>query len=226
MKKTYRVKSVGLRTHQAGLKKYLEKEILPRYFKLDAGHNENHIYNVLKFAYQLNELLGEVVGSDLLTTAVLYHDLGITSADETGRADHHRRSGRLVRQDERLRAWLSEDEIEAVATACEQHRASFKGQRESLLSKIVADADTMDAFNFERTVVYTNREWLPGGSVEEKIKHMYGHYRRKFSSQGYAKFELEEAKELTREFREQMNRVGASWESYREFMLKEFGAWL
>jgi hypothetical protein len=222
----YVVPTVTFRTTHPGLDKYLRTKIFPHYFQLDAGHNQNHIYNVLRHGYKINDLRGKEVDENQLTSAILYHDLGITGIDSQGRGAHHLLAAKKVRADKCLPQWFSKQEIEEIATACQQHRASFQGKRQLALAKIVADADTMDAFNFERTIVYVNRNWLPKGTVEAKLKLMYDHYLKKFSARGYASFELPQARELTREFRTLLAQIGGGYDTYRTYFLTYYRDWL
>jgi len=185
---------IKLRIKKPGLETYLREEILPKYADHDVGHGLAHIERVLNFAYQLSDVLGKKgVDEDLLTTAVICHDLGVTSNSRAGRAGHNVRSAAMVRADKGLSRFFTREEKRAVAMACYEHRASYRGERKDLLSKIVADADTMDSVNFERIILYFE-ERFAGESDESVIEQMWQHYMRKqHPEKGYARYDLPEA---------------------------------
>ena len=119
----------------ADLKEYVEKEILPRHEKYDAAHRPDHIRRVIARAMTEGErfkVKGEryadanqgfhlsPLTSHLIYAAASMHDIGICE----GREVHHLASGRIIRADQNLRRWFSEEEIELIAQAAEDHRAS------------------------------------------------------------------------------------------------------
>ena len=185
-----------LRVNRPGLEEYLREQIIPKYEGRDAGHDWLHIERVLDFAYLINEKLGDGgVDENLLTTAVICHDLGATGNDKEGREGHNERSAAMVRSEVGLREFFDEGEIELVATACFEHRSSYEGVRREMLSKIVADADTMDSINFERIILYYEEKY-EGESEEFMIEKMWEHYLKKqHPEQGYARYDLQEAEE-------------------------------
>ena len=119
------------------LVQYIENEIIPRYASFDKAHREDHARAVIDRAlamgknYQINE--------ELLYTAAACHDLGLA----VDRKTHHLESGRIIRADERLRQWFSPEEIETIAQAAEDHRASATTPPRSIYGSLVAEADRM-----------------------------------------------------------------------------------
>ena len=102
------------------LKQYIENEIVPRYAAFDPAHREDHAWSVIAQCGKLGAFYD--VNPELLYAAAAYHDLGLAE----GRELHHLASGRIVRSDARLREWFSGEEIETMAQAVEDHRASGK----------------------------------------------------------------------------------------------------
>ena len=101
------------------IRSFIEREIVPRYDDFDAGHGRDHVLTVMAQALSLAQYYPEVDQS-LLLTAAAYHDLGLIN----GREHHHTDSALIVREDERLRQWFDEAEINTIADAAEDHRAS------------------------------------------------------------------------------------------------------
>ena len=115
---------------------FVEKEIVPLYDNFDAGHKRDHVLTVIDQAQSLAQYYPEVDRS-LLLIAAAYHDLGLIN----GRERHHIDSARIVREDERLRQWFSEEEINTIADAAEDHRASSDHEPRTIYGRIIAEAD-------------------------------------------------------------------------------------
>ena len=115
--------------------KYIEKNILPEYKKVP-GHANVHIDQVISRSLTFAE---DLHGVDLNMVYVIaaYHDLGRLIDDEA----HNIISAEMMRNDERLRDFFSEDDIETMAEAVEDHRASLEGDPRSIYGKIVSSAD-------------------------------------------------------------------------------------
>lgn len=117
------------------LKNYIETDILPLYDSFDAAHQRNHVEMVIE---QSKTIATDIdVNMDMVYTIAAYHDTGLTA----DRKSHHLVSGKIVREDMRLRDWFREEQIEAMAQACEDHRASSDHEPRSIYGKIVAEAD-------------------------------------------------------------------------------------
>ena len=79
------------------------------------------------------------IDEDLLYTAAACHDLGLA----VDRKTHHLESGKIIRADARLREWFTPEQIEAIAQAAEDHRASATTPPRSIYGALVAEADRM-----------------------------------------------------------------------------------
>ena len=117
------------------LKNYIETDILPLYDSFDAAHQRNHVEMVIEQSMTIATDLD--VNMDMVYAIAAYHDTGLTA----DRKSHHLVSGKIVREDMRLRHWFREEQIEAMAQACEDHRASSDHEPRSIYGKIVAEAD-------------------------------------------------------------------------------------
>ena len=116
---------------------FIESKIIPRYATFDKAHREDHARAVIERALAMGQSYD--INADMLYTAAAYHDLGL----EVDRKTHHLESGRIIRSDERLGRWFSKDQIEIIAEAAEDHRASSATPPRSIYGALIAEADRM-----------------------------------------------------------------------------------
>ena len=116
---------------------YIESEIIPRYAAFDKAHREDHARTVIERALAMGKSYD--IDEDMLYVAAACHDLGLA----VDRKTHHLESGRIIRADDRLREWFSAGQIETIAQAAEDHRASAKVPPRSIYGALVAEADRM-----------------------------------------------------------------------------------
>lgn len=170
------------------LKDYIEKEIIPRYAAFDAAHREDHVRSVIR---QCGELARHYdVNPELLYAAAAYHDLGLSE----GRELHHLVSGRIIREDRRLREWFSEDDIETMAQAAEDHRASSKEPPRSIYGKILAEADRLiEPETVIRRTVQFGFSHYPEMSRRQMWERTLTHLEEKYGDGGYLKLWIPES---------------------------------
>lgn len=120
------------------LVRYIETEIIPQYAAFDKAHREDHARAVIERALGMAEQYLQI-DTEMLYTAAACHDLGLA----VDRKMHHLESGRIIRSNERLREWFSPEQIEVIAQAAEDHRASAQTPPRSLYGCLVAEADRM-----------------------------------------------------------------------------------
>ena len=119
------------------LQDYIENEVIPRYASFDMAHREDHARTVVERALSMGKAYD--IDEEMLYTAAACHDLGLA----VDRKTHHLESGRIIRADARLREWFSDGQIEAIAQAAEDHRASATTPPRSIYGCLVAEADRM-----------------------------------------------------------------------------------
>ena len=108
------------------LQNYIESEILPRYEAFDAAHQRDHADTVIRQSLALAEHYD--VKKDMVYAIAAYHDTGLA----VDRKTHHLESGRIIREDARLLEWFTPEEIEVMAQAAEDHRASSDHEPRSI----------------------------------------------------------------------------------------------
>lgn len=163
------------------IRDFIEREIVPRYDAFDAGHNRDHVHTVISQALSLAQYYPEVDACILLTAAA-YHDLGLVN----GREHHHTDSARIVREDERLRQWFSEDEINTIADAAEDHRASSDHEPRTIYGRIVAEADRIiDSETIVRRALQYGLKHNPELDREGQYERLLDHMHEKYDYGGY-----------------------------------------
>ena len=173
---------------EKSLKQYVENEIVPRYASFDAAHREDHARNVIAQCAKLGTFYD--VNPDMLYAAAAFHDLGLVE----GRELHHIVSGRIVRDDLKLREWFSEEEIETIAEAVEDHRASGKQPPRSIYGRILAEADRLiDLMTVIRRTVQYGFAHYPEMSRRQMWERTIEHLKEKYGDGGYLKLWIPES---------------------------------
>jgi uncharacterized protein len=166
------------------LEKYIYDEIVPRYKEFDDAHKEDHALTVIEQALKLMEGSDVPLDRNILLTAAACHDLGLIN----GRDNHHTDSGKIIRADNRLREWFCEEEIELIAQAAEDHRASGKSAPRSIYGMIVAEADrVIDGETIIRRTIQFGFKHYPGLDRDGHIARAVAHLKEKYGRGGYLK---------------------------------------
>ena len=162
------------------LLQYIEQEIIPRYSSFDKAHREDHVRTVIARALEMGR--GYDIDEDMLLAAAAFHDLGLA----VDRKTHHLESGRIIREDGRLREWFSEEQIETIAQAAEDHRASAKTAPRSIYGRLVAEADRLIVPEtiIRRTIQYGMSHY-PGLDREGHWQRTLEHLNEKYARGGY-----------------------------------------
>lgn len=173
---------------QISLKTYVQESILPRYDAFDAAHQRDHAQMVISRALDLAEFYP--VDKEMIYVSAAYHDLGLVA----GRENHHLVSGDILRNDARLHEWFSASQIETMAQAAEDHRASAQREPRSIYGKIIAEADRLidPILVIERTLQYGHKHY-PQLSKEEHFNRAIQHLHEKYGPQGYLKLWIPES---------------------------------
>ena len=172
---------------------YINQEILPRYDHFDAAHQRNHANEVIERSLALAKHYD--VDENMVYTIAAYHDTGLCE----GRDTHHLVSGRIIREDKKLRDWFDEDQIETMAQAAEDHRASSGHEPRSIYGKIVAEADRLITPEkvIRRTIQFT-QDHFPEYDKEQQYQRFREHLLEKYSDTGYLRLWIPESDNATR----------------------------
>ena len=162
------------------LVQYVESEVIPRYAAFDKAHREDHARAVIERALAMGK--NYEINQDLLYTAAACHDLGLA----VDRKTHHLESGKIIRADERLRQWFSPEEIETIAQAAEDHRASATTPPRSIYGSLVAEADRMIVpETIIRRTVQFGLSHYPELDKEGHWQRTQEHLHEKYAEGGY-----------------------------------------
>ena len=195
---------------------YVERGILPRYDFFDAAHQRNHAEEVIARSLALAEHYE--VDIDMVYAIAAYHDTGLCE----GRDMHHLVSGRIIREDKNLREWFDEEQIEAMAQAAEDHRASSGHEPRSIYGKIVAEADRLITPEkvIHRTIQF-GLDHHPELDKEGQYQRFREHLLEKYSDTGYLKLWLPESENAPR--LEELRRIIRDEKQMRKVFERAFG---
>lgn len=132
------------------IEEYIENKIIPLYQKM-AGHTDSHIRQViwrsLNLAEQINNRSIKVddftgcpehkINYDMSYVIAAFHDLGRIIDDAT----HEKISAKILLKDSELPKFFSSEQLNIMAEAVEDHRASNKHDPRSIYGKIISSAD-------------------------------------------------------------------------------------
>lgn len=166
------------------LEKYIYEEIVPRYAAFDPAHREDHALTVIEQSLKLcDDAPSDItIDKEMLLAAAACHDLGLIN----GRDRHHLDSGKMIRSDARLKEWFNPDQIETIAQAAEDHRASGKKEPRSIYGRIVAEADRIiDPETIIRRTIQFGFSNYPELTREEHINRAVSHLKEKYGRGGY-----------------------------------------
>ena len=179
--------------------RYVFDEIVSRYAGFDPAHRENHALTVIEQAMFLLDgreawlkgqpaetaaLWSEEIDREMLFAAAACHDLGLVN----GRENHHTDSGVIIRSDDRLKEWFTPGQIEIIAQAAEDHRASGKSAPRSIYGKIVAEADrVIDGETIILRTIQFGFTHYPDLGREGHIERAVAHLKEKYGRGGYLK---------------------------------------
>ena len=162
------------------LHNYIYKEIILRYAAFDKAHREDHALMVIDRALSMGKRYD--IDEEMLLTAAACHDLGLS----VNRESHHLESGRIIREDKRLSEWFLPGQIETIAQAAEDHRASAKTLPRSIYGRIVAEADRLIVPEtiIRRTVQFSLSHY-PELDKEGHWHRTLEHLHEKYAEGGY-----------------------------------------
>lgn len=162
------------------LRRYIYGEVIPRYAAFDKAHREDHAQAVVERALSMGRQYD--ISEEMLLAAAACHDLGLAVDRQT----HHLESGRIIRADKRLTEWFTTEEIETVAQAAEDHRASAKTPPRSIYGRLVAEADRMIVPEtiIRRTVQFSLSHY-PELDLEGHWRRTLEHLHEKYAEGGY-----------------------------------------
>ncbi len=164
------------------LVKYIQQKILPQYANYDAAHNLLHISTVIDQSMQMSQHYN--VDVDMVYTIAAYHDLGLCK----GRELHHIYSAQMLLSDTELLRWFTLQQMQTMAEAIEDHRASSKNAPRSVYGVIVAEADRfIESETIIRRTIQYGLSNYPKLNKTGHYERMLHHLHEKYAEGGYLK---------------------------------------
>ena len=172
---------------------YIEKDIIPRYDHFDAAHQRDHVNMVIQQSLEIAEHLD--VDPNMVYVIAAYHDTGLCE----GRERHHEVSAQIIKSDKNLRKWFTEEQIQTMADAAEDHRASAKHEPRTIYGRIVAEADRfIDPVTIVKRTIQYGLDHYPELSKEQQYDRMMQHLHEKYGRNGYLKLWFPESPNTAR----------------------------
>ena len=167
---------------------YVESTVIPAYASFDKGHREDHARYVIGQAMDLARWYD--ADPEMVYVAAACHDLGLAEDRKT----HHLVSGRIIREDPALRRWFSAEQIETMAQAAEDHRASSDHEPRSIYGRLVAEADRQIVpETVVRRTVQFGLSHYPELDKEGHWERTCEHLQEKYAEGGYLKLWIPES---------------------------------
>lgn len=166
---------------------YIENYIFPKYKLNEEGHGINHILTVINHSFDIAKNYD--VNLNMIYTISAYHDIG----HHINSKHHEIISAEIMSDDKKLKEFFTQEELEVIKFAIEDHRASCKLEPRSLYGKIISAADKhLDVKTaICRTYTYTKKH-NPEFSFNEIQEEIYNHLNKKFGKNGYAKIYIKD----------------------------------
>lgn len=159
---------------------YVEENIIPLYDRFDKAHRRDHVRMVISQSMALASQMN--VDADMVYVIAAYHDIGLCERRER----HHTVSAQMLLADMTLRNWFTDSQLQTMAEAVEDHRASSDHTPRSLYGRIVAEADRfIDPDTIVRRTVQYGIEHYPELDKEGHHQRMVQHLREKYGRGGY-----------------------------------------
>ena len=116
------------------LKKYIEENIFPKYNKFYA-HGMMHINAVIENMMMLAEYYD--LNKNMAYVIACYHDSGLG----VDRENHEKESGKILANDMELKEYFTNEEIQIMKEAIEDHRGSRKIRPRNFYGECISDSD-------------------------------------------------------------------------------------
>ena len=167
---------------------YILDRVVPQYEGFDSAHNVDHVASVLSAALTMSRCYD--ADREMIAVAAACHDLGLCEDRKT----HHLVSGRIIRADQALRKWFSEEQIETIAQAAEDHRASSDHEPRTIYGKIIAEADRqLNPETVIRRTIQFGLKHYPELDRDGHWQRTLEHLKEKYSESGYIKLWIPES---------------------------------
>ena len=172
---------------------YIEEKVIPLYDHFDPAHRRDHVQLVIQQSMALAD--GLDVDADMVYAIAAYHDIGLCQ----GREHHHEVSAQMLLADSCLHKWFDESQLQTMADAVEDHRASSDHAPRTLYGRILAEADRLiDAETILRRTIQYGLAHYPELTRKEHLQRAMDHLQEKYAEGGYLKLWIPESPNAAR----------------------------
>lgn len=168
------------------LKRYIEKSVLPLYDTNIAGHDREHIEFVIERSFELAREFDLDVDVNMIYVIAAFHDIGYKENPD----NHEEVSSRIFREDDIMTKYFTAEEIDIMADAIVDHRASLEYEARSVYGKLVSSADREISVHnmLKRSILFqADKHKSEHPSLAQVIDYSYKKLSSKYGKGGYAK---------------------------------------
>ena len=162
------------------LKEYIEKHIFPKYKKNDKGHGIEHIKEVIRRSFALNDTFKLGLDHNMMYAIAACHDWGKYEDHKT----HHLIAARNFINDEGMKNFFTDEERIIIKEAIEDHRSSKEDEPRTTYGKLISSADrntTIDMV-FIRSF-FVAHERTPEMIIEEYLDYTIDRLSKRYSEE-------------------------------------------
>ena len=162
------------------LKDYISEHIFPEYEKNDGGHNIAHILEVIRRSFALNDTFKLGLDENMMYVIAACHDWGKYEDHET----HNLIAARNFMNDEGMKKFFNNEEIQIIKEAIEDHRSSKEDEPRSVYGKLISSADrnTRIEIVFIRSF-FVAHERMPETNIEEYLDYTIKRLSKKYDEE-------------------------------------------
>lgn len=184
----YNLRGENMESINIELVKYIENEIFQLYNRNEEGHGINHIRTVIERSLKLAKEYD--ANLNMVYTIAAYHDIG----HYIDRKRHEIISAEIFMKDEKIKQWFTDEQINIIKEAIEDHRASSDHKPRSIYGMIVSTVDRtiIDIDSSIKRAYSYGKKHYDGITEDEQIERVYQHLSEKYGENGYAKVYLKD----------------------------------
>lgn len=175
------------------LKNYIEEKILPLYDSNISGHGIKHINSVISRSFELANEFNLDIDPNMVYVIAVFHDIGY----KTNPDKHEEISSNMFRNNMDMQKFFNETQINTIAEAIIDHRASLEYDARSIYGKIVSSADREISVEnmLERSILFqSDKHKEENPTTMEIIEYSYKKLSSKYGKDGYAKMYFQDKK--------------------------------
>lgn len=165
---------------------YVEDKVLPLYDTNIGGHGRDHILTVIMRSFEIKKEFDLSLKNKLILIIAAYHDIGYKKDPD----NHEQVSSEMFLADKEIQKFLEPDEVQIVAEAIVDHRASLEYEARSEYGKLVSSADRETSVEnmLKRSFLYqADKHAAENPTIEQVIEYSFKKLTKKFGKDGYAK---------------------------------------